>query len=149
MPEIEELMSAEFKKINDDFAKGKPLRKFYNRRIGTVDILTERIRTPDNGPVRAADNTDKREVNNLSEQHSVMTSKGLGPLQLWEGSSCEVDSLTLARDGGILDWDDRVIDVLDDREMVSTPGQKNDSFVISRLPNLVLWRCCGRTVPIA
>ncbi|KAF5404489.1 hypothetical protein PHET_02083 [Paragonimus heterotremus] len=75
------------------------------------------IRTPDKGPIRAANNTDKREVNNLSEQQSVMTSKSHGALQLWEGSSCEVDSLTLARDGGILDWDDRVIDVLDDREM--------------------------------
>lgn len=29
-----------------------------------------------------------------------------------------VEALTLARDGGILDWDDRVCDVLDDREMV-------------------------------
>lgn len=30
-----------------------------------------------------------------------------------------VEALTLARDGGILDWDDRVCDVLDDREMVN------------------------------
>lgn len=30
-----------------------------------------------------------------------------------------VEALTLARDGGILDWDDRVCDVLDDRELVS------------------------------
>ncbi|KAL5960632.1 hypothetical protein TSMEX_011628 [Taenia solium] len=28
-----------------------------------------------------------------------------------------VEALTLARDGGILDWDDRVCDVLDDREL--------------------------------
>ncbi|EUB58010.1 hypothetical protein EGR_07116 [Echinococcus granulosus] len=28
-----------------------------------------------------------------------------------------VEALTLARDGGILDWDDRVRDVLDDREL--------------------------------
>ncbi|VDO61981.1 unnamed protein product [Schistosoma curassoni] len=32
-------------------------------------------------------------------------------------SDYEVDSLALARDGGILDWDDRVVDVLDDREL--------------------------------
>lgn len=32
---------------------------------------------------------------------------------------CELDSLTLARDGGRLDWDDIVADLLDDREMVS------------------------------
>ena len=30
-----------------------------------------------------------------------------------------VEALTLARDGGILDWDDRVCDVLDDRELAS------------------------------
>ncbi|VDK38982.1 unnamed protein product [Taenia asiatica] len=29
-----------------------------------------------------------------------------------------VEALTLARDGGILDWDDRVCDVLDDRELL-------------------------------
>ncbi|KAF7233121.1 hypothetical protein EG68_05643, partial [Paragonimus skrjabini miyazakii] len=117
--------------------------------------LRLQIRTPDKGPVRAADNTDKREVNNLSEQQSVMTSKGLGALQLWEGSSCEVDSLTLARDGGILDWDDRVIDVLDDREMLIAhyrikPSPSNTSLsdrssppsTASHLPGLV--RCNGQ-----
>ncbi|CAL8068487.1 unnamed protein product [Calicophoron daubneyi] len=35
-----------------------------------------------------------------------------------DGCCCEVDALTLARDGGILDWDDKVIDVLDDRELL-------------------------------
>ncbi|VDP71994.1 unnamed protein product [Echinostoma caproni] len=34
-----------------------------------------------------------------------------------EGCAYEVEALTLARDGGILDWDDRVVDVLDDREL--------------------------------
>ncbi len=29
-----------------------------------------------------------------------------------------IEALTLARDGGILDWDDQVSDVLDDRELV-------------------------------
>ncbi|KAK4467705.1 hypothetical protein MN116_008477, partial [Schistosoma mekongi] len=33
-------------------------------------------------------------------------------------SDYELDSLRLARDGGILDWDDRVVDVLDDRELL-------------------------------
>ncbi|KAA3681792.1 uncharacterized protein DEA37_0013681 [Paragonimus westermani] len=97
-----------------------------NRWLETLSEMA--IRTPDKGPVRAADNTDKRGVNTLSEQQSLMTSKGLGTLQLWDGSSCEVDSLTLARDGGILDWDDRVIDVLDDREMQTfefTDGQRD------------------------
>ncbi|CAH8599210.1 unnamed protein product [Heterobilharzia americana] len=40
----------------------------------------------------------------------------------------EVDSLTLARDGGILDWDDRVVDVLDDRELLIVNFRK-------KLPN--------------
>ncbi|KAM7534445.1 hypothetical protein Aperf_G00000105525 [Anoplocephala perfoliata] len=38
-----------------------------------------------------------------------------------------VEALTLARDGGILDWDDRVCDVLDDREM-SMATTKNEKL---------------------
>ncbi|TGZ66932.1 hypothetical protein CRM22_005068 [Opisthorchis felineus] len=40
---------------------------------------------------------------------------------------CQVDSLTLARDGGLLDWDDKVIDVLDDREMLVAHYHLKDS----------------------
>ncbi|XP_018653520.1 hypothetical protein Smp_127790 [Schistosoma mansoni] len=68
------------------------------------------------------------------QQHSQIISKGLDQSNddshlksdnrknvSWKlniDSDYEVDSLTLARDGGILDWDDRVADVLDDRELI-------------------------------
>ncbi|CAH8553432.1 unnamed protein product [Schistosoma turkestanicum] len=50
----------------------------------------------------------------------------------------EVDSLTLARDGGILDWDDRVVDVLDDRELLivnfrkKTPSSSSSTAQIQK-----------------
>lgn len=57
------------------------------------------------------DRTDSKFSN---QQHT-----GSRPLYFNEGCVYEVETLTLARDGGILDWDDRVVDVLDDRELVS------------------------------
>ncbi|CAH8654191.1 unnamed protein product [Dicrocoelium dendriticum] len=72
-----------------------------NRAHEGVDPLTSRIVTPI-----------------LPQSAEPRGSKGPSRLQLIDGSMCVVNALTLARDGGILDWDDRVIDVLDDREML-------------------------------
>ncbi|CAH8622355.1 unnamed protein product [Schistosoma bovis] len=48
-------------------------------------------------------------------------------------SDYEVDSLALARDGGILDWDDRVVDVLDDRELLIVNFRKKTSLASSSI----------------
>ncbi|VDQ11358.1 unnamed protein product, partial [Trichobilharzia regenti] len=64
-------------------------------------------------------------LNNQTFQRKMNQSDGDCQLQtdnshkLTIDNDYEVDTLTLARDGGILDWDDRVADVLDDRELVS------------------------------
>uniref|UniRef100_A0A5K4F7K8 Par3_HAL_N_term domain-containing protein n=1 Tax=Schistosoma mansoni TaxID=6183 RepID=A0A5K4F7K8_SCHMA len=81
------------------------------------------------------------------QQHSQIISKGLDQSNddshlksdnrknvSWKlniDSDYEVDSLTLARDGGILDWDDRVADVLDDRELLIVNFRKKTSLASS------------------
>ncbi|CAI2732846.1 unnamed protein product [Schistosoma spindalis] len=96
---------------------------------------------------------EKREQENYNidqhhqQQHSQIISKELDQSDndshlktdnqkkvLWKlniDSDYEVDSLTLARDGGILDWDDRVVDVLDDRELLIVNFRKKTSLASS------------------
>lgn len=52
-------------------------------------------------------------------RYKKSVSRDSTPLSQSLGSHTRVHSVTLARDGGLLDWDDCVRDVLDDRELVS------------------------------
>nr|CAH8866308.1 unnamed protein product [Trichobilharzia regenti] len=72
-------------------------------------------------------------LNNQTFQRKMNQSDGDCQLQtdnshkLTIDNDYEVDTLTLARDGGILDWDDRVADVLDDRELLIVNFRKKSS----------------------
>ncbi|TNN09925.1 partitioning defective 3 isoform X1, partial [Schistosoma japonicum] len=82
--------------------------------------------------IKSLEEGQKSERRNLEQQHhqhwmELDQSNNDSHIQLDNGnvswksnidSDYELDSLRLARDGGILDWDDRVVDVLDDRELL-------------------------------
>ncbi|KAH8856283.1 partitioning defective 3 [Schistosoma japonicum] len=83
--------------------------------------------------IKSLEEGQKSERRNLEQQHhqhwmELDQSNNDSHIQLDNGnvswksnidSDYELDSLRLARDGGILDWDDRVVDVLDDRELTN------------------------------